>query len=365
MKFFWIDVHGIQNWEKRKSIIATSLESGANAVIVRGDDVSSVKQMGLIKTCTRFPEMEGDVIIFNIKDLELDTVKEELEKALKSGKEIALEIEIKSPEDQELVEKNVMFFDYILVKTTDWKIIPVENLVAISQKGKAKIVTYITSAEEADLMFKILEKGVDGVVYPTDNFSEIKKLSKKIISEKKIELVAARVVNIKPIGLGERVCVDTTSMLNVGEGMLVGNQAACLFLVHSETLEALYVSPRPFRVNAGAVHCYILLPDGKTKYLSEIKAGDEILISDYKGNTRVAYVGRAKIERRPLILVEVEVENNRYNVTLQNAETICLVTKDGTPVSVTKLKKGDEVLVYLSKAARHFGMEVDEFIIEK
>ncbi|HDD36141.1 MAG TPA: hypothetical protein ENF50_01555, partial [Archaeoglobus veneficus] len=32
---------------------------------------------------------------------------------------------------------------------------------------------------------------------------------------------------------------------------------------------------------------------------------------------------------------------------------------------VSEIKEGDEVLVWLGKKARHFGMEVDEFIIEK
>ncbi len=365
MKFFWIDVYDIPDWEKRKRIITAALESGVNAVIVKGEDVENVKQLGLIKTCTRFPETNGDIVIFSPSDLQMENVKEQMDKILDEGKEIALEVEIKSPEDQELIEKHVKFFDYILARTTDWKIIPLENIVALSQKGKAKIVTFINDLEEVDLMFSILERGVDGVAYITENINEIKKLSRKTLVTKKLDLTVAKVVKIKPIGLGDRVCVDTTSILNVGEGMLIGSQAACLFLVHSETLEALYVSPRPFRVNAGAVHSYILLPDGKTKYLSEIQSGDSVIVTDFRGNARVAYVGRAKIERRPLVLIEAEVNGRRYNVILQNAETICLVSKDGEPISVTRLKEGDEILVHLSKAARHFGIDIEEFIIEK
>jgi 3-dehydroquinate synthase II len=51
---------------------------------------------------------------------------------------------------------------------------------------------------------------------------------------------------------------------------------------------------------------------------------------------------------------------------LQNAETIRLITKDSKLVSVTDLKVGDEVLAYAkSSSGRHFGMQVDEFILEK
>ena len=50
---------------------------------------------------------------------------------------------------------------------------------------------------------------------------------------------------------------------------------------------------------------------------------------------------------------------------LQNAETIKLVGSDGQPRPVTDLKAGDEVLVNLEKSARHFGMQIEESIVEK
>jgi 3-dehydroquinate synthase II len=159
--------------------------------------------------------------------------------------------------------------------------------------------------------------------------------------------------------------VDTASLLRLGEGMLIGSQASGMFLVHSETLETEYVASRPFRVNAGAVHAYVMAPGGKTRYLSEIQAGDEVLAVDKEGNTRTVIVGRVKIEKRPLILVEAESEGETYKTLLQNAETITLMGKDGRPVSIAKLKVGDEVLVYTPRKARHFGMEIEESIIER
>lgn len=50
-----------------------------------------------------------------------------------------------------------------------------------------------------------------------------------------------------------RVCVDLCSLLVPGEGLLSGNFAAALFLVHSECAESKYINSRPFRVNAGPV----------------------------------------------------------------------------------------------------------------
>jgi len=98
-----------------------------------------------------------------------------------------------------------------------------------------------------------------------------------------------------------------------------------------------------------------------------------MLVVDLNGNTRKAYVVRAKIESRPLMLVEAvgKIEENgltgerTIKILLQNAETIRLVNKEGKPVSITELKVGDEVVGYLEKGGRHFGTKVDETIVEK
>ena len=152
--------------------------------------------------------------------------------------------------------------------------------------------------------------------------------------------------------------------------MLVGSQSFALFLVHSESEESPYVAARPFRVNAGGVYAYILVGE-KTRYLSELKSGDDVLIVNAEGNARKAVVGRVKIEKRPLMLVEAELETGggekrKCSIILQNAETIKLVGKDKkNPISVVDLKAGDEVLVHVTETARHFGIAVEEMVIEK
>ena len=165
--------------------------------------------------------------------------------------------------------------------------------------------------------------------------------------------------------MGDRVCVDTCSSMALGEGMLVGNSSQALFLVHSESVENPFVNTRPFRVNAGPVHAYIRLADGETKYLSEVKSGDQVLVVNFEGKSYPAVVGRAKVERRPLVLVEAEENGQTISVILQNAETIRLTTPSGKAVSLVDLKEGSEVLVYREKTGRHFGVKIDETIVEK
>jgi 3-dehydroquinate synthase II len=136
-------------------------------------------------------------------------------------------------------------------------------------------------------------------------------------------------------------------------------------MVHPETLENPYVAPRPFRVNAGAVHAYILLPGGKTAYLADLAAGNRVLVAEHTGATHDAVVGRVKIERRPLLLVEAKAGDAAVSLVLQNAETIRLVAEDGSAVSVASLAVGDKVLGSIAEGGRHFGIAVKETIREK
>ena len=52
---------------------------------------------------------------------------------------------------------------------------------------------------------------------------------------------------------------------------------------------------------------YTAVPGGRTAYLSELRSGSEVVVADSQGRCHVAVVGRAKVERRPMVMVEVEV----------------------------------------------------------
>ena len=134
-------------------------------------------------------------------------------------------------------------------------------------------------------MFGVLELGVDGVILSTNNVNEVNQ-SRQYLENMVFPIETAKIIDIKDVGMGERVCVDTVSMLRTGEGMLIGSQSNFMFLVHDWSVGSSFTSPRPFRVNAGAVYCYTITPDGNTKYLSEIESGTEILIVNKEGISR-------------------------------------------------------------------------------
>ena len=251
-------------------------------------------------------------------------------------------------------------------KNAEWKIIPLENLIAELHDLKTKIYTVINNPSEIKMMFTILELGVDGVILRTNNIDDVDVLNSELQEFSRIKLQIAEIIEIKEVGIGERACVDTASMLNQGEGLLVGNQANFMFLMHNESAGSGFTSPRPFRVNAGAVQCYTLLPNNRTKYLSELESGTDVMIVSHEGIVRTSIVGRLKIESRPLFLVRAKSDDKIGGVLIQNAETIAFVKDNGKPISTTSLKVGDRILVKTeSNKGRHFGMEVEEYILEK
>jgi len=256
--------------------------------------------------------------------------------------------------------------DYLIISTTNWRIIPLENLIA-RIKGKSKLIAEVTTAEEAKTALETLELGTDGVLLKPSQHEEILKTIAIVKPETlKLEMTTAKIISTKPIGNGARVCVDTCDLMTQHEGILVGSQSAGLFLIEAEVNENPYVASRPFRVNAGSVSMYSLGNLQTTRYLQEFKAGDEVIIVNREGKTRKANVGRIKIEVRPLILVEAQIENKPIKTILQNAETVRIVTPKGSK-PVTELKQGDEIIVHLAAmGGRHFGTSVpDETVIEK
>lgn len=272
----------------------------------------------------------------------------------------------------------------LVVLCRGWEIIPLENLLA----GAPGVAVEAGSLDEAVLAAGVLERGADTIILTPEALPQIKEIVASLkYSMPGMELSLAEITAITPVGMGHRVCVDTASLLQSGQGMLVGNSAAFTFLVNAETERNEYVAARPFRINAGGVHAYTVMPKDRTAYLEELAAGREVLIVSHDGTTSVATVGRVKVERRPMLLIEARLADALESpkpgakagsapaatdkevaitgaVFLQNAETIRLVRPDGVPVSVVELKPGDRVLCRTDVAGRHFGMRIAEDIKE-
>ncbi len=350
MKELWIKIDKIVSKSARENL----LELAANAcdvIYVEENLLDDAKKTG-IKTASS----SGDCAIQVLEVFD----RAKIEELKNAGKNVAVKVIVKGKEDEEKAVKAASFSpDYIIVECIDWKVIPLENLIA-KARGKSKLLAEVSSVEDAKTALETLELGVDGVILKTSDPNKLVEVAFMIKKQiPKIKLAPVKVVDAKRIGTGARVCIDTCDLMKKGEGILVGCQSACLFLVEAEVHENPFVQPRPFRVNAGPVSLYALCSLDRTRYLSELKAGEEILIVSRNGNTRLTNIGRVKIEWRPLILVEAESEGKLVKTIVQNAETIRLVTEKGS-IPVTELKAGDEVLAHISEGGRHFGTMVKE-----
>jgi len=311
-----------------KKLVTLALESGVDGILAQKGDLDKIAALGRTQ-------------VLDIKNFRFMPIKkkEDEEKAVQlanSGEKVVL--------------------------TRGVEIIPVENIVAQTQG----VGMEASSEQEVGTALGILEKGVDFVVVDGESAGELKKIVSKVKQDQgRLNLVPGKITQIAPVGLGHRVCVDTISLLSSGQGMLVGNSNSFTFLVNAETEDNPYVAPRPFRINAGAVHSYACLPGDRTAYLEELVPGKEVLVVSAEGNAKSVVVGRIKTEVRPMLLISAELEGRQGSVILQNAETIRLVGGDKKPVSVVKLQAGDQILCRVDEAGRHFGMRIQEDIREK
>lgn len=354
----WVRADQPESGEERRELVRAAMASGAELVVVRPDDVQPARDLGcesLGVLLSRGQEPREDA-----KGIDVDPDP--------PGREgpVAAMVTISGGRDQERARELLASYGIIIVDCKDWRVIPLENLIAACQKAGCRIFADVSSREDAELALGALERGVDGLLLEARKAGEIEEVARILGHDlDSLPLVEAEVVSVQPAGTGDRACIDTCSILEPGEGMLIGSQADGLVLVHGETIQTEYVEARPFRVNAGAIHSYILHVDDKTRYLSDMKGGDPVLLVGADGRTRVVTTGRVKIETRPLALVDLRVEGRPIKAILQDAETIRLVAPGGATLSVKDLKKGDRVLAYVSGKARHFGMAIEERLIER
>jgi len=320
------------------TLVIAAIEAGAEVIVVAAGDEAAVRRLGKVRVLSE----HGD---------------------LQWGRDVArLAIRADRPEPRAVGPlANV-------IGCADWSIIPLENLIAqLGRKGA--LIQTVTAAEQARVALSVMERGADGVLLVSNDRNEIKRVGTIVaqIASPVLELLPVAIEKITAVAMGDRCCIDTASLLAPGEGLLVGNTAEAQFLVHNENVAAPYIRPRPFRVNAGAVHAYVRLPGDRVGYLSELASGAEVLVVAPDGASRIVIVGRNKIERRPLLQVIARAEDGRpVSLIMQNAETIRLTTPVGQPISVTKLQPGDCVLAHCSKpVGRHLGQAIEETIFEQ
>ena len=293
---------------------------------------------------------------------------------IENGIYIGVYAKITNNESQNEIREKISLIQWLVLKFTDWKMIPIENLISECEGTGTKLAVKVNQVDDLQGIAFALEKGVDAIIINQEpamieaaeiakaqrlEFKQNEPLMNEFNSDN-LQLEHCIISEIKNGGFGERFCIDLTTMLEFGEGLLIGSSASSLALVHGEVLASDFVPSRPFRVNAGPPHSYIMMADGKTKYIAELNSGEEILIVTSKGSNRIGVIGRLKIEKRPFLAIYWENNYDRVSsIFLQQAETVRVICQNGEVKSVTELSKGDSILCHQSNHTRHIGNKVN------
>lgn len=269
-------------------------------------------------------------------------------------------------DSMEQARKLIGVADVVIAAFADSTNIPLELLIAEAQAERAQVVKELITLDEGPIVAGVLESGPSGVLVRLADVDAASALAAALQTRTTVTapLEPFVVTDARPIGMGHRGCVDTTTLFGQDEGMLVGSTSCGGILVCAEVHYLPYMNLRPFRVNAGAVHSYVFGPR-YTDYITDLRAGAAAWAVSASGLMRPTQIGRVKTEVRPLRLIEAEAAGVRVNVMLQDDWHVRVMGSDGKPRNLTDVRPGDELLGRLFAPGRHVGLKVEETIDER
>lgn len=195
MKEKWLMAQG--PWEEIKPRITTALESGFDCVVVDRENIDRVRELGGIRVACFGTERGSEDILIIGKSGEGDgsvslpkDASQSLDIALAktvSGAKAGYVVILNKKYEQFAVELG-RHVDALLVIGTDWKVIPLENMIAGLQGAKVRIISGVKTAEEAELALATLEHGADGVLLDTSDLSQIKMVQRVVEESEKAAL---------------------------------------------------------------------------------------------------------------------------------------------------------------------------------
>ena len=280
------------------------------------------------------------------------------------GRRAAYRITIRDADSMHAATEALRSVDVLVVRLTEETNIPLELVLAEAQALGVAVVKEVDRVEDAMISAGVLESGSTGVLFTVHRADEILPLRDRIQAARtaEVELEPLEVLSARHVGMGYRGCVDTVTMFDQDEGMLVGSTSAGGVLVAAEVHHLPYMNLRPFRVNAGGVHSYVWGPGGRTSYITDLGAGEQVWAVNSAGRARPAVVGRIKIEIRPMRLIELD---GGINVFLQDDWHVRVLDGDGAPTNCSSIRPGYRLLGMRDAPGRHVGISVHETIVER
>jgi 3-amino-4-hydroxybenzoic acid synthase len=358
VKFAWIDLRTAPA-EQRAAIVDAAIHARVDAIV--DDNVATLETLPntVKKILVDGGEAGPDVIA-------LHPVADSAQLSALDGGAAAL-VNVTDDRTLRLACDAARVQPYTVVRFRDPTKIPLEIVIAAADSAAGQLVCEAADVEEARIIVDVLEKGSEGVLLAPTSADDVFTLA-EMLRETTPDLSLAKLTvdRITHLGLGDRVCIDTCSHFEEDEGMLVGSYAHGFVLCCSETHPLPYMPTRPFRINAGALHSYVLGKDNRTNYLSELKSGLPVLAVGADGRTRRIVVGRIKLESRPLLAIDATSEDGVHvNLIVQDDWHVRVLGPGGVVLNVTELKPQDQLLGYVATDKRHVGWPVGEFCVEK
>lgn len=372
VKFAWIDIRSVEK-NQREAVVDAAIHAGLAGFVDDRLELLATLPPTVQKVLLAAPDATLPPEAADVADVVLTAVRTTAE--LDKLKLVAAEaparhgafVDVVDDPSLRLACAAAQELEHTVVKFRDPTKIPLEIVIAAADKSPGRLICEAGDLEEAGIIVDVLEKGSDGLLLAPKDANDIFGLNALLQSSTQdLELSTLTVESIEHNGLGDRVCVDTCTHFEKDEGILVGSYAHGFVLCVSETHPLPYMPTRPFRVNAGALHSYVMGADNRTNYLSELKAGSTVLGVTADGRTRRIVVGRVKLESRPLLTVRAKSEGGvEVSLTLQDDWHVRVLGPGAAVLNCTELKPGDKLLGYIATDKRHVGWPVGEFCIEK
>jgi 3-amino-4-hydroxybenzoic acid synthase len=366
-KVAWIDARGAER--PRAAIIEEGIHAGVNGVVSDDPDLlgtlpPTVARIAVGDNGTSLEQLAetADVLLLDHREVERAGGLAQF-----NGTQVAVMVTVDDQRSLDIACGWAECAPWTVIDFKDPTKIPLEIVLARASKAEGHVVTLVHDLEEAAIVLGVLEKGSDGVLLAPAGVGETTQLIHLCRARSQpMELEELEVTAIAHVGMGDRACVDTCSQLLEDEGILVGSYSSGMVLACSETHPLPYMPTRPFRVNAGALHSYTLAPGGRTRYLSELRSGAELLAVRASGETRRVVVGRVKIESRPLI--EIRARSTRgvdVDLIVQDDWHVRVLGPGAKVLNVTHLRPGDRLLGATLGEQRHVGYGLSEFCLEQ
>src|SRR5713226_5649534 len=124
----------------------------------------------------------------------------------------------------------------------------VATMTAAGPCSSTPLATIASSAEDAIVASGVLEHGPAAVMVATADLAHVSALSAALLAKDavQLELHEAEVVRSESVGMGVRACVDSVSIFESDEGILVGSTSGGGVLVCAEVHYLPYMKLRPF-----------------------------------------------------------------------------------------------------------------------